>query len=126
MNLLVPPANVEVTSRDNVTLGESIALECTATVPRNITNNLNFQWFVTNNRFFVRRLVRNATDITGIHNNISTIYRDLLTLPTLNASNRGDIYTCEVTINNSNVYFLNRSAGSFQLDFPSKIHVVYT
>ena len=52
LNFLVPPAVVEVTSRDNIAFGESVTLECTATVVRDITSSLDFQWFVTSNRFF--------------------------------------------------------------------------
>ena len=114
---------MEVTTEDNIALGESIMLECNATVVRGVTSNLDFQWFVTNNGFF-RRLVRSVTNVTGNPNNISTIYRDFLDLPVLNASNRGDIYTCEVNINNSNIYFLNTSAGSLELDYPSKIYAL--
>ena len=120
---VAPSAIVEVTTEDNIALGESITLECNATVVRGVTSNLDFQWFVTNNGF-VRRLVRSMTNVTGNPNNISTIYRDFLDLPALNASNRGDIYTCEVKINNSNINFLNTSADSLELDFPSKINAL--
>ena len=112
---------MEITAEDDVALGESITLKCNATVVRGVTSNLDFQWFVTSNGFF-RRSVRSVTDIMGSFNNNSVMYSDFLTLPALNSSNRGDNYTCEVRISNSTINFLTRSAGSLELDFPSKIH----
>ena len=117
---VAPPAIVQVTNRDNVALNESVTLECIATVVRGVTSNLNFQWFLTGSRVF-RRTVRIATNVTGNVSNTSITFRDFLAVPTLNTFNRGDIYTCEVEISNSSINFSNTSAGSFELDFPSKI-----
>lgn len=116
---------MEITTGDDVALGESVTLECTATVTRGITSDLDFQWFVNTNGFFTR-LVRSVTDVEGSPNNDdSVIYRDFLTLPALNTSNRGDNYTCEVTISNSSISFLSsNNTGSFELDFPSKNYVI--
>ena len=119
---LAPPPIVEITTGDDVALAEPVTLKCTATVTRDITSNLDFQWFVTTNGFFTR-LVRSVTDI-GSSNNNSVIYRDFLSLPALNASNRGDNYTCEVTISNSSISFLNSNTVSFELDFTSKNNIV--
>ena len=120
--IIAPPPIVEITTGDNVALGEPVTLECTATVTRGITSDLEFLWFVTTNGFFTR-LVRNVTDV-GSPNNNSVIYRDFLSLPALNTSNRGDNYTCEVTISNSSISFLNSNTVSFELDFPSKNNIV--
>jgi len=117
---VAPPAIVQVTNRDNVALNESVTLECIATVVRGVTSNLNFEWFLSGSRVF-RRTVRIATDVAGNASNTSITFRDFLAVPTLNTFNRGDIYTCEVEISNSSINFSNRSAGSFELDFPSKI-----
>ena len=54
-------------------------------------------------------------------NNNSVIYTDFLSLPALTTSDRGNVYTCEVTINNPNINVSNNSIGSFELDFASKI-----
>ena len=124
--ILAPPPIVEITTGDDVALGEIVTLECTATVTRGITSDLDFQWFANTNGFFTR-LVRSVTGVEGSpnNNNDSVAYRDFLTLLALNTTNRGDNYTCEVTISNSSISFLNSSAGSFELDFPSKNHASY-
>ena len=96
-----------------------MTLQCNATVVRGVTSNLNFQWFVTSS--FFRRSVRTVTDVTGSPMGNSIIYNDYLDLPALNISDRGDIYTCEVSISNSTISFSSISSGSFELDFPGKI-----
>ena len=121
---LAPPPIVEITTGDDVALGEPVTLECTATVTRGITSDLEFQWFITTRGFFTR-LVRSVTDVEGSpNNNNSVLYRDFLALPALNTFNRGDNYACEVTISNSSISFLNSNTGSFELDFPSKNYVI--
>ena len=113
---------MEITTGDDVVLGEPVTLECTATVTRGITSDFDFQWFVITDGFFTR-LVRSVTDVGGIQspNNNSVIYTDFLSLPALTTSDRGNVYTCEVTINNPNINVSNNSIGSFELDFASKI-----
>ena len=51
---LAPPPIVEITTGDDVALGEPVTLECTATVTRGITSDLEFQWFITTRGFFYK------------------------------------------------------------------------
>ena len=75
-------------------LGQPLMLQCNATVVRVITSTVDFIWTTDNTQ--VRR-VNNVTASSTI--NSSFIYNDSFIIPSLNISDIGKVYECEVLIN---------------------------
>ena len=137
LHFIVPPASVKITTKDDVALnfGESVTLECTATVVRGVTSGLHFQWLLISNSKYnetsrrIQTPVRNVTVVTQSANNGTIIYKDFLTLPPLKRSHLGNIYICEVEISNpkgvtnSRINYFYRRNSRFMLNFPGKIHI---
>ena len=81
------PANVP-------SIYQPLMLQCIATVVRGNTNVVDIIW--TTNNTQVRR-VNNVTASSNI--NSLSIYNDLFIIPSLNLSDIGSVYECEVLIN---------------------------
>ena len=89
-----PVIAVEVTNISTPEIYEPLILQCNATIVRGITSTVDIIWTTGNTQ--VRR-VNNVTASSNI--NSSSIYNDSFIIPSLNLSDIGNIYECEVVIN---------------------------
>ena len=77
-----------------VAINQTLTLQCTATIVRGITNAVDIIWTTDNTQI---RRVNNVT--ASSHINSSSIYNDLFIIPSLNISDIGRVYECEVLVN---------------------------
>ena len=75
-------------------IDQPLVLQCNATIVRGITSTVDIIWTTGNTQ--VRR-VNNVTASSNI--NSSSIYNDSFIIPSLNLSDIGSVYECEVVIN---------------------------
>ena len=73
---------------------QPLILQCTATIVRGITSTVDIIWITGNAQ--VRR-INNVTSSSNI--NSLSIYNDSFIIPSLNLSDIGSVYECEVLIN---------------------------
>ena len=73
---------------------QPLILQCTATIMGGINSTVDIVWTTGNTQ--IRRVI-NVT--TGSNINSSTIYNDSFITPSLNLSDIGNVYECEVFIN---------------------------
>ena len=73
---------------------QPLILQCIATIVRGITNTVDIIWYTDNTQF---RRVNNVTASSSI--NSSSIYNDSFIIPSLNISDIGNMYQCEVLVN---------------------------
>ena len=85
---------VEVITANNPIIYQPLILQCTATIVRGITGTVDIIW--TTGDTLVRR-VNNVTASSNI--NSTSVYNDSFIIPSLNISDIGDVYQCEVLIN---------------------------
>ena len=87
-----PIIAVQVTTANNPEINQPLILQCNANALRGITNRVDIIW--TTGGVQVRR----SNDV-GRNSIISTVYNDSIIIPSLNLSDVGNIYQCEVLIN---------------------------
>ena len=89
-----PIITVEASANNSPEIYQPLVIQCTATIVRGITSAVDIIW--TTNNTQVRR-VNNVTSSSNI--NSSSIYNDSFIIPSLNLSDIGSVYQCEVLIN---------------------------
>ena len=89
-----PIVSVEIMAASIPLIDQPLVLQCTATTVGNITSTVDIIWTTGNTQ--VRR-VNNVTASSNI--NSSSIYNDSFIIPSLNVSDNGSVYECEVVIN---------------------------
>ena len=92
--IIDPIVTVEGTSTNSPLIYQPLILQCTATIVGGITSTVDIIWTAGNTQ--VRR-VNNVTASSNI--NSSSIYNDSFIIPSLNLSDIGSVYECEVSIN---------------------------
>ena len=86
----VPDPIVRISAPTTQTVGESLTLQCDATIVRGITSTLDVVW--SNNSM---RL--NSTTLTPMDN--SLLYTNSYTIAELNTTHNGSMIQCEVIVN---------------------------
>ena len=89
-----PVVSVEIMTASILIIDQPLVLQCTATIVEYITSTVDIIW--TNGNTQVRR-VNNVTASSNI--NSLSIYNDSFIIPSLNVSDIGSVYECEVVIN---------------------------
>ena len=89
-----PIVTFEATATNSPAIYQPLILQCTAIIVRGITSTVDIIWTTGNTQ--VRR-VNNVTASSNI--NSSSIYNDSFIIPSLNLSDIGSVYECEVLIN---------------------------
>ena len=89
-----PIDTLEIMFTSIAVFGQPLMLQCNATIGRVITSTVDIIWTTDNAQ--VRR-VNNVT--ASSHINSSFIYNDSFIIPSLNISDIGRVYECEVLIN---------------------------
>ena len=89
-----PIVSVDIMAASILIIDQPLVLQCTATTVGNITSTVDIIWTTGNTQ--VRR-VNNVTASSNI--NSSSIYNDSFIIPSLNISDIGSVYQCEVLIN---------------------------
>ena len=89
-----PSIAVEVIATNIPTIYEPLTLQCNATIEGVITSTVDIIWTTEDTQ--VRR-VNNVTASSKI--NSTSVYNDSLIIPSLNISDIGNVYQCEVLIN---------------------------
>ena len=89
-----PIVSVEIMATSIPSIDQPLVLQCNAIIVRGITSTVDIIW--TTNNTQVRR-VNNVTASSNI--NSSSIYNDLFIISSLNLSDIGSVYECEVLIN---------------------------
>ena len=89
-----PIFTIEATTISTPEIYQPLILQCTATIVRGITSTVDIIWTTGNTQ------VRRVNDVTASSNiNSSSIYNDSFIIPSLNLSDIGSVYECEVLIN---------------------------
>ena len=91
---LDPIVTVGITTTNIPTIYQPIKLQCTATIVRGITNTVDIIWTTGDTQ--VRR-VNNVTANSNIKS--ISVYNDIFMIPSLNISEIGNVYQCEVLFN---------------------------
>ena len=97
---------------------QPLVLHCTATIVSSITSTVDIIWTTGNTQ--VRR-VNNVTASSNI--NSSSIYNDSFIIPSLNVSDIGSVYECEVVINS---VLPTTAKTGFIIPIPGKHNYMYT
>ena len=108
-----PIITIEATANNTPEIYQPLILQCTATTVRGITSTVDIIWTTGNTQ--VRR-VNNVTASSNI--NSSSIYNDSFIIPSLNVSDIGSVYECEVVINS---VLLTRAKTSFTISIPGTV-----
>ena len=83
-----------ITTANIPTIYQPLTLQCTATIVRGITGTVDIIWTTGDAQ------VRRVNNVTASSNIISaSVYNDLLIIPSLNISDIGNVYECEVFVN---------------------------
>ena len=88
-----PIMAVEVMAVSVPTINEPLTLQCTATIVRGISSTVDIIWTTGDTQ------VRRVNNVTASSNINSTAVYDLLIIPSLDISDIGSVYQCEVLIN---------------------------
>ena len=89
-----PIVAVEIVNDNSPEIYRPLILQCTATIVRGITSRVDIIWTTGDTQ--VRR-VNNVIAISNI--NSTSVYYDSFIIPSLNISDIGIVYQCEVLIN---------------------------
>ena len=100
----------------NLTIGDSLTLDCIVTTVRGISSSVNFIW--TTGGIELRRV----DDITANIENDSTIYIDSFEISSLSAIDNGKEYQCTVIINATQPVY---GSDQFMLIFPGECDLHY-
>jgi len=106
-----PIITVEISSTTSTEIGQPLILQCNATIiMRGITSTVDIIWITDNTQ------VRRVNNITAsIHTNSSSTYNDSLIIPSLNISDIGSVYQCEVLVDS---VFPTRTKSNFTVLIP--------
>ena len=75
-------------------INQPLILQCTATIVRGITSTVDIIWTTGDTQ------VRRVNDVTASSNiNSTSVYYDSFIIPSLNISDIGSVYQCEVLVN---------------------------
>ena len=89
-----PIVAVEVVNANSPEIYQPLILQCTATVVRGINGTVDIIWTTGDTH------VRRVSDVTANSNiNFTSVYNDSFIIPSLNISDIGSVYQCEVLIN---------------------------
>jgi len=88
-----PIIGVEVIATNPV-INQPLILQCNATIVSDITTTIDIIWTTGNTQI---RRVNNVTAVNSI--NSSSVYNDSLIISSLNISDIGSVYQCEVLVN---------------------------
>ena len=120
--IIDPIITIEISSTTSTEIGQPFILQCNATIiVRGITSTVDIIWTTDNTQ--VRR-VNNVT--ASSHTNSSSTYNDSLIIPSLNISDIGSAYECEVLVDS---VFPTRTKSNFTISVPGTyicIHAYYT
>ena len=105
-----PVVTVEVNASTRPEIDQPLMLQCNATIVRGITSTVDIIWYTDNTQ--VRR-VNNVTASSNI--NSSSIYNDSFIIPSLNISDIGNMYQCEVLVNSVSP---TRATANFSIPVP--------
>ena len=115
-----PSIFVEVTTTDTPVIGQPLALQCIATTIRGITDRVDIVW--TTGAMEVRRI--NGLSPSDL--NTLTIYNDSFVISSLDISDIGSVYQCEVIINS---FPLTAVKDTFIIPLPGmyniSIHIIH-
>ena len=89
-----PVITIEATAINAPEIYRPLILQCNATIVRGITSTVDIIWTTGNTQ--VRR-VNNVLASSNIDS--SSIYNDSFIIPSLNLSDIGSVYECEVVVN---------------------------
>ena len=89
-----PIIAVEVMTENSPTIYQPLILQCVATIVRGITSTVDIIWTTGDTQ--VRR-VNNVTASSNI--NSTSVYSDSFVIPSVNISDIGSVYQCEIIIN---------------------------
>ena len=95
----------------NVTIGDSLTLDCTVTAVRGISSSVDIIWTTGG------RVVRRVDNITADIENDSAIYTDSFEISSISAIDNGREYQCAVVINATQPIY---SSDQFTLIFPGE------
>ena len=105
-----PIATFEVTTANNPTIYQPLILQCMATVVRGSTGTVDIIWTTGNTQ------IRRVNNVTASRTLISSsVYNDSFILSSLNISDIGDEYQCEVLINS---VFPTKATTGLLIPFP--------
>ena len=88
-----PSIFVEVTTINSAVIGQSFVLQCSATMVRGITSTVDFIWTTGNTQ------VRRINNVTPSDLNTLIVFNDSFVIPSLDISDIGSVYECEVIMN---------------------------
>ena len=112
-----PIVTVEVNTASIPTIHQPLTLQCNGTTVRGITSTVDIIWTTGDTQ--VRR-VNNVTASSSI--NSTSVYNNLFITPSLNVTDIGSVYQCEVLINS----ILPTTAKSdFVIPIPGKYVCVF-
>ena len=86
---------VEITPVNGEVIDQSFVLQCSATMVRGITSTVDFIWTTGNTQ------VRRINNVTPSDLNTLIVFNDSFVIPSLDISDIGSVYQCEVIINSS-------------------------
>ena len=89
-----PVIIVEVTAVSTPMIDQPLILQCSATIVRYITGTIDIVWTTRDTQI---RRVNNVT--TSSNFNSTSLYSDSFIIPSLDISDIGSVYQCEVLIN---------------------------
>ena len=95
----------------NLTIGDSLTLDCSFTTVRGISSSVNFIW--TTGGIEIRRVDNITADVL----NDSAIYTDSFEIPSLSAIDNGRVYYCRVMINATQPVY---GSNYFSVAFPGE------
>ena len=84
---------VEIIPVNSAVIGQSFALQCSATMVRGITGTVDFKWTTGNTQ------VRRINDVSPSDLVTLIMFNDSFVIPSLDISDIGRVYQCEVIMN---------------------------
>ena len=112
-----PIVSVYIIATNNPTIYQPLMLQCNATIVRGITGTVDIIWTTGDTQ--VRR-VNNVTASSNI--NSTSVYNDSFITPSLNISDIGNVYQCEVLINS---ILSTTTKTEFVIPIPGKYVYMY-
>ena len=98
---------IEITASNNPTIYQPLILQCVATIMGGNTSTVDIIWTTGNTQ------IRRAVNITaGYYTGSTFAYNDSLTIPSLNISDVGSEYQCEVLPTGNKTHFIIPIPGS--------------
>ena len=85
---------MDTTVPNNLTTGQSVALDCSAVTVKGITSRVYIVWYSGGQ---VKRLNNNVT--ASIINDTAAVYRDSFNISSLTGKHDNRVYSCQIIIN---------------------------